>query len=241
MIDYILVVSNPSKEGYAHSGSMYDRHDRLNVVNSLRERGSMKPVLDREAIPMLPHLLDIPRHLAIITSAVIRRSRDYLAQDRTGDANDKALFEFCSKCFAVEEHALTRVSQLATRISSGHRRPSASGSWANMKPLRSPSSPISAGSSPGRRRAAKRPSTAPSMSDSDKSQKRSALAQNALNKSPTFTRDSPALKGSQLNLLHYKSPSTDSFTGQPFLQPDSPDDLSKRKGGLFKGMLRLVR
>jgi len=76
MIDYIAVVSTPLGETSSTYGDGMNRHDRLKVVNSLRQRTKTMTVLDRESVPMLPHLLDIPMHLAIITSAVIRSSRD---------------------------------------------------------------------------------------------------------------------------------------------------------------------
>jgi len=121
MIDYILVVSTPSSDAYM-SLSVSDRHDRLNAVNSLRQRASTMPVLDREAIPVLPYLLDIPRHLAIITSAVIRSSKDFQEKSKRRELIDQTLDEFCAKCFDVEEVALLRVSQLATRTTSDGRQ-----------------------------------------------------------------------------------------------------------------------
>src|ERR1700712_4185286 len=78
-------------------------------------------VLSRESIPM-PLVPDVPKQLAIITSAVIRNSRDFHARAKPNDPTDRPLNEFCSRCFEVEESALHRVSQLATRISSDRRR-----------------------------------------------------------------------------------------------------------------------
>lgn len=268
MVDYILIVSSPTKDAYGSiPGAVADRHDRLNVVNSLRQRALTMSVLDRESIPILPHLLDIPRHLAIITSAVIRNSRDFHAKT-TGprDPADKYLDDFCSKCFEVEEHALLRVSQLATRISSDRRRTSASANWsqkssppasvATSPADRTPSSPLSIPSN-GRRRPRKssRPSTAPSASESDTSRRQ------MLSDGPPrmFTRTSTDTLGSaertriKPRLPHLKSPSTDSVpvfgvtaksnsTSQPSASTDPltdiSDDAGKRKKGLLRGILR---
>jgi len=159
MIDYILVVSTPAKsESYAaNAEDPTERHERLAVVNALRHRTSQMPVLNRESIPM-PLIPDIPKQLAIITSAVIRNSRDYHSRAKPNDPSDRPLNEFSSRCFDVEESALQRVSQLAARISSDRRRPehspslSASGSPSTSAPKRT-------------RKSSGRPSTAPSPSD----------------------------------------------------------------------------
>jgi hypothetical protein len=181
MIDYILVVSTPVTDPHSHyPGSSSDRHDRLKVVDSLRQRTVTMPVLDREAIPILPHLLDIPRHLAVVASAVIRNSKDYQAKPNSLEHADKHLDDFCNKCFQVEEHALRRVSQLATRVASDHRRPSIPGSFADPRreSSNSPTSPIpvpgAATRKPGTHqkrpvRKSSRPSTAPSSPDADTS------------------------------------------------------------------------
>jgi hypothetical protein len=201
MVDYILVVSTPAGDAYgSYPGTGTDQHDRLNIANTLRQRALTMPVLDRETIPILPYLLDIPRHLAIITSAVIRNSRDYHTKPKSQEPGDRALDELCAKCFEVEGHALQRVSQLATRISSDRRWPSTSAGptqvssppvSAQSRPDHSPTSPLSI-SSTGQRRARKltRPSTAPSASDTDLS-RRNMLSDVSTPSSPSrlFTRD----------------------------------------------------
>ncbi len=124
MIDYIVVVSTPANEMMAptNTADEMNRHDRLQIVNALRQRKKSMTTLDREAILNLPHLVDVPRQLAIITSAVIRSSRELSARPRTGDDTDLAVDEFCSKCFEVEEEAIFRVSQLATKLASENGR-----------------------------------------------------------------------------------------------------------------------
>lgn len=254
MIDYILVVSTPSKDGYAYTGSAADRHDRLNVVNSLRERARAQPVLVRESIPILPHLLDIPRHLAIITSAVIRHSRDHLARQKSHTEEDRPLNDFCTRCYEVEEKALQRVSYLATRVSSGHRRPSASGSWTSRPPIsaRSPASPLSTSFTADRPRQPRRPSTAPSTtSDTDKSRRQLFSADSSSPSSPlrTFAQGrepdirSPPPPQQKDKRRHMKSTSTDSIPSydaqgihSTSSKADSTDDVGKRKKGLFRGI-----
>lgn len=239
MIDYILVVSTPSTEGYtSNSASAADRHDRLNIVNALRGRFTTKPVLDRESIPILPHLLDIPRHFAIITSAVIRSSRDYLASQPSHGAEDNVLRDFCLKCFEVEEQALHRVSQLATRIST-HRRSSVSGSWSQSPETpKSPSSPSLSSSGPRSSKKTKRPSTAPSPSDTDRSP-RQMLFEPSHTSSLVSSPTSPISKSSRL--LHLKSPSSDSMPYEIQTTIDTPvpkavEEETKRRKGLFRGI-----
>jgi hypothetical protein len=257
MIDYILVVSTPTKDGYnSFHGSISDRHDRLNVVNSLRERAKTKPVLDREAIPILPHILDVPRHLAIITSAIIRSSRDYMQRGTSEDDSDKYVREFISRCMEVEEQALQRVSQLATRIASGHKRPVGAGSWSQSprspSSSKSPSSVTSTVQSSPRK--SKRPATAPSASDADGSYRQILFDPAHSNSSrvfikhpssPTVTITSdPKSTSPKSKLLHLKSPSTDSI---PSPGPSSvtteisvaevSDEATKRKKGLWRGII----
>lgn len=253
MIDYILVVSTPAKDR-PHSETDVDLHDRLNIITSLRERGT-KPTLDHESIPVLPHLLDIPRQLAIITSAVIRNSRDYLSKQNSSEPSDRQLYEFCSRCFEVEEQALQRVSRLATRITPSHRVTASSSSMQPRSPVSAqpPSSPLSVSSSGrGSSRNSRRPSTAPSPSD-DRNRRRMLFDSS----SPPRTFDragpsdsvppSPVRVSSQTRLLHIKSPSTDSVPSldsrrklAPSSRTEAPMDLddSKRKKRLQ--MLRSI-
>jgi len=266
MIDYILVISTPSSESHdQHPGSASDRHDWSNLANTLsntltntlRRRATTMPALDREAIPILPDLLDIPRHLAIISSAVIRNSRDYKPSSQP---EDRKLEEFCSKCFEIEEYALHRVSQLATHISSDRRRLSPS-----PPPVQLISSPHK---SPDKQRGPRklaRPSTAPSASDVDLSRPRDLLSDpsmhsnSAFNHSPSsVVRDgtSSGLPSStegrdrgtwSHQLLHTRSISTESIpsfglstvtsSNPPDVTTETSDEASKRKRGLLRGIL----
>ncbi|RPD82540.1 Rho GTPase activation protein [Lentinus tigrinus ALCF2SS1-7] len=182
MIDYIFVVSTP-EPGTAVKGPLTplssDKHERLRIMNALRHRSAIAPVLHREAIPLLPYLLDIPRHLAVVTSVVVRYSRtqNFQPSKQGSIPDDKHFAEFCTRCLEVEEQALFRVSKLAARPRRQHSEP-----VINIPPPPVPTSPIpsspssswklptrerkisASAVSPTKRRARKpsRPSTAPS-------------------------------------------------------------------------------
>lgn len=230
MVDYIHIVSTPVDEMNPPStrSEEMDRHDRLTIVNSLRQRKKTMTTLDREAILNLPHLIDIPQHLANITSAVIRNSRDLSARPRTGDDTDLAVDEFCSRCFEIEEEALFRVRQLASKLASdsGRRRSSqgvvVSGAGVS-EPLdkQMPRSPIpevtgSVTSSippPKNHRRSLRPSTAPSPTATNWSHQemfsgKDTAAQPGSFPVPPKDENRP---WDERNTLHHKSPSIDSF------------------------------
>lgn len=252
MVDYLVIVSTPGKEGYrSPRSSSSGRHDRIHVVNSLRQRAPEMTKLNLEAIPMPPHLLDVPRHLAIITSAVIRNSRDYLSASHSlADKDDRLMHDLCSKCYDIEEQALHRVSQLASQMSVNQRRLNSSVNNGRSD-IRSPTlSPASASTGKERRhRKSKsgRPSTAPSpISGVPKEQ---TFSPRGFGRDP----DAPASGSRQkTRLRHFKSPSTDSITygdnhtssiRRPPLQQeeslvDPYDDSRKRKKGLFRGILK---
>lgn len=71
--------------------------------------------LASEAIPLLPHLLDIPKHLAVLSSAVIRHSRT-TSQPVTSlsapVAQDSLVEDFALKCFEIEAKTEQCVSHL---------------------------------------------------------------------------------------------------------------------------------
>lgn len=62
--------------------------------------------LQKELIPHEQHFLDIPRHLAIITSAIVRHSRNVFPED-------PAIADLYNRCRDVERHALYYVSRHA--------------------------------------------------------------------------------------------------------------------------------
>ncbi|KAL0071970.1 hypothetical protein AAF712_000893 [Marasmius tenuissimus] len=238
MIDYLLVVSTPAPEDVrGGTPSRTPDPEQVKLASNLKKRMAAMPALYREAIPVLPHLLDPARHLAVITSAVIRTSHTYLSESKTREPRDKPLEELCLRCLDVEEKALHRVSQLAVQLSANQRKAPLHGNG-NEGPFSfsppSPSSPVSPQST-----RSERPSTAPSVSDADTSRRRMFIDPNSNNPGPFVrTSKSPARN----KLVHLKSPSSDSIspisrtphTGIPVdvrseLPLDAQDDQGKRK------------
>ncbi|KAF7339472.1 Elongation of fatty acids protein [Mycena sanguinolenta] len=237
MIDYILVVSTPSKVAESDPYSQEDpsdRHERLAVVNALRQRVSQMAVLNRESIPM-PLVPDVPKQLAIITSAVIRNSRDYHARAKPNDPSDRPLNEFCSRCFEVEESALHRVSQLASRISTDRRR-------AEHSPSVSVSGSPVTSTHKKKRKSNGRPSTAPSPSDPTAS--RRMFSESVSPPQPSSPSHSQSTWGEssvpRTVRRHLRSTSTDSIpypaSSTPLAPLDTPDSDDKKRKGLLRGI-----
>jgi len=259
MSDYISVVSVPLEEPHSFSPAQtLAKHNRITIMKALRERASDLTVLNKEAIPLLPHLLDIPRHLAVITSAVIRSSRDPALQPQMVTLKGTPLEDFCMKCFGVEERALVRVTKLAQRLALDKRRPSLptsslqvpgpsfSNSTAFDPSLQSPRS-----GTPKKTRIT-RPSTAPSSGSP--TTRRFGFENMPTSPPPSSRYRSDDPHRQFRRPAHIKAPSTDSVplpTNGP-LSPregamdapysgDLPEDTSKRKkgGNLLKSILRL--
>jgi hypothetical protein len=128
MLDYIFVVSTSSEAASAAAAASgtAKNEQRSSIIGSLRRRSGSLPDLEREAIPSLPHLIDLPKHLAVISSAVIRNGKEYRLRSPTSNPAEKQLENFCARCFELEEGALKRVSQVASRksdLSSSPRMP----------------------------------------------------------------------------------------------------------------------
>ena len=127
MEDYIKAVSTPSLEQFKTSlPPSADEHDRICALNALRERKSTMPTLHREALLFLPHLLDVPRHLAMLTSAVVRSTKYQRSKDQT--RYSEALCLFIRSCLEVESTAIKFVGHLRPR---SHSTRSMSASQAN--------------------------------------------------------------------------------------------------------------
>ena len=250
MIDYIIVVSSPIGDTPL-SNIVYDANqlDRLDVINALRQRSQRMTVLDKESIPILPHLLDIPKHLAIITSAVVRSSKNKKSQSKVDDDGNKspAAEEFRSMCFEVEEEALRRVSQLATKLAES-RPPSVLEVPSNGAMMEgAPRSPLMTGRQPSRRRKSSRPSTSPSPSEPNSPIHRGDHFSSLY---PQCTHDdSVPWSQRHARAMHMKAPSTDSvpsLVARDFplstssSVSESPIDMDpgKRKKGLLRGILR---
>jgi hypothetical protein len=129
MIDYLACVSSlPDQFASSANTSSFlsgpDKHDRLYVIHSLRERlrgaGNTIPTLHKDAIPLLPYALDVPKHLAILSSSVVRNARSGTGlafggrAGMTGNEVDGwTLARFSDLCVDVEGQALKSVATLA--------------------------------------------------------------------------------------------------------------------------------
>jgi len=240
MMDYISVVSTPV-EVIPYSIDDRSRHIR-HVTSDLRQRTRTMAALNRESIPTLPHLLDIPRHLACITSAVIRNSKES-TRERRDDAVDKSIDEFCARCFEVEEEAFSRVNRIATMVRSAFTE-DAPFSILDFPPKRydrvsasSPvyGTPVIASDGQGRTRLDSQPATAPSLAGFEGHRQKSKNEQEYTDKEETVTE--------------YQGLSTDSLptTVRETRTPASPppatplekeEDTGKRKRGLFRSILK---
>ncbi|KAG1757575.1 Rho GTPase activation protein [Suillus lakei] len=269
MVDYILVVSTPvPQDPYSpHSGHPAHSHQRLNVVSSLHERSTTMPVLERESIPLLPHVLDIPRHLARITSSVLRSARSPDPKGKSSEGDNQHLSGLCAQCFDLEDQSLARVSQLACVES----HPIAL-KWDVPRTTSTVSSatPPSPASSPKivEPRKVSRPYTAPSLSDMSASDRRKASSGNTIPSSPVSRDLSSLRRGSVSDIpssskvpsspeersprtmnrprfLRPKSISADSISsfvspvGAQFLRspPEFQDEASKKRKNVLQGIL----
>jgi hypothetical protein len=244
MIDYILVISTSSPDKFpipgSPDGSDSDRRERLQAIESLRFRGANMPLLSREAIPLLPHLLDVPRHLAVISSAIVRRSNDVLAKTQSdGTPIDPDLDEFINKCLEIEQQALKRVSKLAAHAREVRKqRTTSSGALStasSVKPngiLR----PSTSGDS-HTIRASQRPSTATSVMtqrsrSSMKQELRPSTTTPRVDSRPTprsVTRKRPSTMQERGN-VHEITPLRPRSAGRAFSSPATP----VRVGGFGK-------
>jgi hypothetical protein len=104
MQDYILVVSTLGPEESSQPSP--EAHVRSRAIRALHDRKRAMPDLQRELIPHEQHFLDIPRHLAIITSAIVRHSRN-------ASPEDPAIADLHNRCRDVERDALYYVNRHA--------------------------------------------------------------------------------------------------------------------------------
>ncbi|KXN90023.1 Ras GTPase-activating protein gap-2 [Leucoagaricus sp. SymC.cos] len=127
MMDYLAVVSTTRTTLYS-TQRPDDRENRHAMNNLMVHIGSL-PTLERESVAKPPSLIDPSRELAIITSAIIRYSRDVNNKTRARKLDNAALESLCTACFEVEAEALQRVNELAIRLAQERRRASASAAW----------------------------------------------------------------------------------------------------------------
>lgn len=221
MIDYITVISSPVRDtsNFAYDANQLD----LNAVRTLHQRSQRMTVLERESIPVLPHLLDIPKHLAIVKSAIIR---NYSSRQKTNnDRRDLAVEELCSVCREIEGEALRRVSQVASKLAES-RHPS---NFAVME-----ETPLT-DHQPSRRR-----KSIPSEPNSPIDRQ---MSFGGYTHSPRQATYDEALPRNERHArpMHLKAPSDST----PFVRSSSivleqsiETDPGKRKKGLLKGILR---
>jgi len=247
MIDYILVVSTSTPDKFPIPGSPggpdSDRNERLQTIESLRFRGANMPLLNREAIPLLPHLLDVPRHLAVISSAIVRRSNELLARHpANGTPMDPDLDEFVNKCLEIEQQALKRVSKLAThaREQRKQRATTNAGMVSATPPPQANgiARPSTSGDS-STTMISQRPSTATSVTtqksmSSLKNETRPSTATTLADSRPTFgsvaSRKRPSTAQENRN-VHEVAPLRPRSAGRTFSSPSTPIRRSAEKGG----------
>ena len=230
MIDYITVISSPVHKSSNHAYDV-NQLDQLDAVNALRRRSQRMTVLEKESIPILPHLLDIPKHLAIVKSAIIR---NYNSRHKTNDeSRDLAVEKLCSVCHEIEQEALRRVSQAAKLPESKHPSNSA---VMEETPL-----PLLSVHQPSRHRKSF-PSRAPSPSEPNSPVDRQMSFGGSSSSPRRATYDDAVLSNERYaRAMHMKAPSTDSTTllrSSCVLEPSIDTDPGKRKKGLLKGILR---
>lgn len=233
MIDYITVISSPVNDTSNLAYDDVNQLDQLEAVNTLHRRSQRMTVLEKESIPVLPHLLDIPKHLAIVKSAIIR---NYSSRRKTNnDSRDLAIEEFCSVCHEVEGEALRRVGQLASELAES-KHPS------NNAVMEETPLPLLTDYQPSRRRKSF-PSTAPSPSKPNSPIDRlMSFGSNSPSPRQATYDDAVPCNERQAWALHMKAPSTDSTpfvrSSSCVLEPSIDTDPGKRKRGLLKGILR---
>ena len=251
MMDYLAAISTPVDGVTSIGGGDEICHDRLRVANALQQRTKTMTTLNQESVPILPHLLDIPKHLAMITSAVIRHSKELSLRSETDDEIGQAINEFCLRCFEVEEEALSRVGQLATALGSNNTQNISQ--EANVEiyaPMPSTVTGMALSTSArARRRTISRPSTAPSPVGLIAFHPEiSQGSESALTSTQEIPRMAFGDQGQRPWNSHVKAPSADTL---PKLIRDVPvaphmsaapttdrdDDPVRRK----KGLLRILR
>ncbi|EIN13747.1 hypothetical protein PUNSTDRAFT_140219 [Punctularia strigosozonata HHB-11173 SS5] len=115
MKDYILYISTPVLEQRKPSiipGTASAVHGRTHALHVLRERRQSLPMLAREAISHPTLFLDVPKHLAVVSSAVIRQTQT-TASTIDSRSRHEPVIALRARCFKVEERALRQVNKLA--------------------------------------------------------------------------------------------------------------------------------
>lgn len=199
------------------------------VQNTLLRRRHSLSVLYREAIPSQHELLDIGKHMAIITSTVVRHTRRNLPS-RLGAPSEQEFDYFCQTCLEVEEAALARVSKLAARARHRSSATAVSSPTFARSPISSTDSPVRPrrASSSERHRLAHSASSRSNMAPSD-----SDFLRGEQSYSETSMQSSPAESSAHIprvtsheslrNIRHSSKSSVDTSTDDPHLpRPSRP-------------------
>lgn len=111
MLDYILAVSS-SKDAKRIAPRSEEQTMRQRAVRFLDERKRRMPSLHADALTVPPRAVDVPRHLAVVSAAIVRRPKALKPA-----SPPSKLDTLCARFADVEQEALWRVSSLATASS----------------------------------------------------------------------------------------------------------------------------
>ncbi|KIY52724.1 Rho GTPase activation protein [Fistulina hepatica ATCC 64428] len=254
MYDYIRTVSTPADI------TASAEPQNIGVLLQLQSRAATMPMLEREAIPILPDLLDVPRQLAFISSSVMRS-----VHHQRVSVEDPQIDEICRRCSEVEQNAMQRVQQLAACISpeslSDYHTPHIVRSSMGMEDQEHKENVRVGPVNPVLRkvRKTKRPSSTPS-SDSDSSRRKRVFSVDVSAAMPRPTASREDIHRASLG--HLKSVSSDSAdinspsritlssnglgtspgsanqASNAFSGVDGSDDGMRKVTSLFRGFLR---
>ncbi|KAF8640418.1 hypothetical protein AX17_000084 [Amanita inopinata Kibby_2008] len=233
MVDYLTIVSG---ELPTYPKTIGDPRDRLKIVNALRERSVLMSALEREAIPILPHFSDVPRHLACITTSVYRQRHRFGEKSGSRNPDLQSLGELCSRCSEVQQEAAFRVFNPTPDEAS-------SGSQASHPPAHHCDAVVQSSVTRPARALLSRRQT---LNGEENKPPNTVLQQSSLSR-PAESQTN------RYQTIHKKSMSSDSvpsidaeenlLKNRPLYPVDLPTDFSDDGGGrkkkLLKGILRL--
>jgi len=120
MMEYLRAVST-EKNGLYSDQRLESREDRYLLINLERHKKTLSS-LERESVSEPPYYIDSSRELAIITSAVVRHSRNVNKKAPVRKLDDSAVGRLRDACSKVEAETLQRVNELTTRLAQERRR-----------------------------------------------------------------------------------------------------------------------
>ncbi|KZV77643.1 Rho GTPase activation protein [Peniophora sp. CONT] len=234
MLDYIVAVSS-SKDANRMAPRSEEQSMRKRAARSLDERKRRMPALHADALSVPPRAVDVPRQLAILSAAIVRRP------EATQPASPPShLDKLCTRFMDVEQEALWRVSSLATAPSMDNLSFATSTASASAQSMSSDAY-IPGGEKPTRRKRPSlrvRPTTAPGrpshQQETSESSATSARPSTAKPSKRTSTAPRPkharTLSSSSLSGVG----STDSgLNSQPSSPVTAADEVAKAKRNNF--------